>query len=169
MLKCSDISLNSYYNDIIIMSYIISANLEPDVHAWLMQEQNRSQSKNLSKVVNFFLREAMERRKKETPQMLECPKHPGSTYSSRLSECPLCAEARTMAEIEARDSLIVYERKRLADEIATKQLEITMVTNAINALDPETAEEGKRDQLNKSFDELSADLRQLKAKLQELV
>ena len=151
------------------MSYTISASVDQDVHAWITQEVNRSQTKNLSKVVNFFLREAMERRKKENPQMLECPKHPGSSYSSRLSECPLCAEARTKAEIEARDSFMIFERKRLSEDLEAKQKVLDNLVTTLNNLDPETSEAGRGDKLNKEIDDISAEVREIKTKLSELV
>lgn len=145
-----------------------SVSFENDVLIWLKNEAIRT-GHTFSFMVNFYCKDARDKRMKENPQMLECAKHPGSSYSSRLSECPLCAEARTMREIEDRDSMVKFERKRLTDEIALKQKDLDAMSAQINALDPETDEQSKRDKLLQEFDQAAEEMRQIKAKLQELV
>lgn len=137
------------------MSYIISANLEPDVHAWIMQEQNESQSKNLSKVVNFYLRKAMNEKRKERPQLLSCIKHPGSVYSSKLPKCPICAEEETIKEIEGRDEVVKAKRAELIGEREDIAKRMQEVANKMNSLDMEAeGSKSKFDGLTIEFDKL---------------
>jgi hypothetical protein len=144
-----------------------SVSFENDVLVWLKNEATRT-GHTFSFMVNYFCKYARDRRMKEKPQMLECAKHPGSSYSPRLPECPLCAEERTIREIEDRDSMIKFERKRLSEEIAIKQKSMETLANELNKMDPENTEQSKRDKLNAEFDATAEELRQLKTKLQEL-
>jgi hypothetical protein len=150
------------------MSYIITANIDPDVHSWIKQEQMGSVTKNLSKIVNFYLREAMNHKRNETPQMIICQKHPEASYSNRLSECPLCAEERTKKDIETLDAFLISERGRITTLITEKMDSMNALVTEVNSLDSETTEGGKTDRLNKQIDAIADDIRELRQKLADL-
>jgi len=111
------------------MSYVISINLEPEVHEWLMRERDKAPTKNLSRVVNFFLRGVMEKMKSKEPQpetekiyeKISCPIC-GAIYSSKLPGCPGCS----LAEIDKREAMLKAEeiRKETTKEEAKGKIEI---------------------------------------------
>ena len=148
------------------MAYTITASLDPEVHAWVMAEKNKSKEQNLSRVVNFYLREAMAKKKKETPQMISCKRHPGITYSSILQKCPMCAEEETIKKIEEADIETIEARKTATKELEEVKDKMAKLSEKINSLDTET-EGGKTkfDNLNREFDKLKLRREELLSRL----
>lgn len=157
------IILNNNKGD--MMAYTITASLDPEVHAWVMAEKNKSKEQNLSRVVNFYLRGAM-LKKKETPQMLTCPKHPGASYSSVLIQCPMCAEEETIKKIEEADIETIESRKGAIKELEEINAKMVVLSKEINELDTDT-ETGKtkQDKLFVEFDKLKARKDEILAKI----
>lgn len=131
-----------------------SISFESNVFSWIESEAKRS-GHTISFMVNFFCNEAKERKNRERPQMLTCPKHTEAMYSSKLPKCPLCAEEETIHEIDSRDNMIKNRRAELLNEKEQLFREIEDMTNKINCLDLESeGAKEKNDKLNSDLDKM---------------
>ena len=99
------------------MATTITANLNLDVYMWLMEKTKNSPKGNLSSVVNFYLRSLMEKdmtNKEDVKKytLTICPEC-GSEYSTKLNQCPNCAdiEVKTFKK-EEQDVETLYQKEQ---------------------------------------------------------
>ena len=139
-----------------------------DVLSWVKTEAKRT-GHTISFMVNYFCQEARQKQLKERPEMISCPRHPGSSYSSKLLKCPLCAEDETLREIEFHDASVRELRSSLTKELHSLDEIVSTMATQINSLDVDT-EEGKikQDKLNVEFDKLSSKRNEIRTQLAEL-
>lgn len=138
---------------------------------WIDSEAKRT-GHNLSFMVNFYCSEAREKALKDRPAMLECNlhgEHPVK-YSSKLGQCPICAEEQTKKEIDEKDSYTRNMRVKLLKERDDIQLQIENKTKTINSLNIDDEDfQIKQEKIIKEFDELVAKRNKIISELADLV
>ena len=148
-----------------------SISFDSTILNWIDSEAKRT-GHNLSFMVNFYCSEARNMALKDRPMMLECNLHGDDPvkYSSKLGQCPVCAEEQTKKEIDEKDFYIKNVRSKLIKERDAMQDEISKQTSIINSLDSNDKDfQDKQDKLIKKFDELVERRNKITLELSDLV